>query len=94
MEPETLTALAARIGRTRGTVWRWITEGIGVGGVRVKLRATRIGGQWVVSPIQWQRFQADCNPDEKPMAEAPTAAKRRAASARKLAIELTGGKAC
>lgn len=91
MTPETLPQIAARTGRTRVTVWNWITRGVVVGTRRVKLDATRIGHQWTVTAEQWERFTTDCNPEARPLPESPAASQRRAERARKLALELTGG---
>lgn len=91
MPSETIPQLAARLGRTRATVWRWIVKGIDLDGRRVKLAATRVGACWTVSPEQWAKFEADCNPDAKPLPESPAAYKRRAEAARRAALSALGG---
>lgn len=91
MPPESLSQLAARVGRTRMTVWLWVNRGVTVGGRVVRLGGARIGKRWTVTREAWEQFERDCNPQARPLPESPTAAARRAERARKLALELTGG---
>jgi len=74
---ETITELAARVDRTRNTVFRWITNGIAVAGRVVKLRAKRVGGRWLISPEAWELFERECNPEYAPLPESPAAEQRR-----------------
>ncbi|MCZ2154053.1 MAG: helix-turn-helix domain-containing protein [Bryobacterales bacterium] len=49
----TITALAARTGLSRKTVWAWIRDG--------KLRSHRCGAQHRIAECDWQQFLAACN---------------------------------
>jgi hypothetical protein len=69
--PETLRQIAGRTGISRETVWRWVKYGVRVGGMKVKLRATRIGWQFTVEAGDWERFRSDCNPCQLPPTPAP-----------------------
>lgn len=74
---ETITELAARVDRTRNTVFRWIKQGVTVGGRVVKLRAKRVGGRWLITPEAWELFERELNPEYAPPPESPAAEQRR-----------------
>lgn len=76
-DPETISALAKRVGRTWLTVWRWIHTGIIVGGNRVTLQARRVGGTWSISADAWDRFQRETNPQSASLPESPAAERQR-----------------
>lgn len=78
-EYETTTQLAKRVGRDPVTVWNWITRGVTVNGVTVKLAARRIGRQWAIAPDEYQQFLKACNPEAPVLPESPAAERRRAA---------------
>lgn len=88
---ETVTQLASRIGRTRATVRNWIRVGVVVGDRRVRLRATRLGGQWEVTSASWEQFQKDINPGATELPESPAAAGKRMATEQRRLRELIGG---
>lgn len=75
----TLSGVARRLEVSFPTARRWRSHGVVVAGVRVKLEATRLGGQWVTSVEAVERFVAATNPEAAP--PEPTPAARRKASA-------------
>ncbi|WP_390699289.1 DUF1580 domain-containing protein [Gemmata massiliana] len=59
-----LVARSGREGATkshRTTVLRWITRGVSVRGVKVKLEAVRVGGKYVTSLEAYERFVTACS---------------------------------
>lgn len=70
----------------RETITRWIVRGVKVGGKRVKLRAIRQGGKWLVRMGDYQEFVTACSARathaEAPEIETPAQYKRRARAAR------------
>lgn len=87
---ETITQLAARVGRNRVTVWHWIKTGIVAGGRRVKLAAVRVGGLWVIDPDHYAQFLKACNPEAPVLPESPAAEKRRGRLAKERARRAIG----
>lgn len=74
----TITEAAKRFpGRDGGTITvqslrRWIAKGAHCNGVRVKLEAQRVGGQWRTSEEAIARFLAGLNAHAVPADPAPT----------------------
>lgn len=67
------------------TVLRWVSRGVFVRGVRVKLEAVRVGGQWLTSLEAYARFLAACNPrGEEPARPTMTERLRQAKEADRL----------
>lgn len=87
---ETLPEFCRRVGKSRLTVWRWIKDGLSIGGRVVKLAAVRVGGRWQVPTEAWEAFQRGCNPGARPLPESPSAMDRRAAAARRAALAAVG----
>jgi hypothetical protein len=75
---ESLMQVADRVGRNRQTVWRWVKEGVSVGGRVVKLGARRVGGRWIVTREAWAAFDSALNPQAPTLPESASAERRRA----------------
>lgn len=90
MEPESINDLAARLGRARLTVSRWIHTGLSIGGRIVKLQARRVGGRWEITREAWAQFQSDTNPQAVPTPESPADETRRAKAAQRALSEVLG----
>lgn len=55
--------IAKSKGVSEKTVYRWITHGIGVNGVNVRLAATKAGGSVRVTVEALDKFDRECNPE-------------------------------
>lgn len=58
-------------------IFRWIVDGVKVGGKPVRLDAVRIGGRWITSVEALERFAAAQTPDFNAKPEPPTSASAR-----------------
>lgn len=88
--PESVAQLAQRVGRTRMTVWNWITKGVTVAGRNVRLAAYRAGGRWCIDPEMYEQFVKDCNPEQPVLPESPAAEARRLKADQERARRLIG----
>jgi hypothetical protein len=78
-----LSGVAKRVGVSFPTARRWRSHGVVIAGVRVKLEATRLGGQWVTSVEAVERFVAATNPEAAPPQQTPAARRKASADASK-----------
>jgi transposase len=58
-----IRAIADRFHVTAATVWRWITQGVRIGGAIVQLAAYRIGHEYRVENEDLEDFMRRCNPE-------------------------------
>lgn len=92
LEAKAVSEVAKMCRVSEPTIYRWITNGVVVGGKRVKLAAVRIGGHRVVLLDAVSAFITACNPDAVPVPESESAIRRRGeADQRRLAAMLGGG---
>ncbi len=70
-------AVAKQYGFSDDSVRRWITDGVQVGGLTVRLEAVKVGKSWRVPPGGMEAFLAACNGREVTPPVDPAPRKRR-----------------
>lgn len=83
--------VAAKLKKTKVTVWNWIKFGVSREGGRVKLASLRVWRYHVVTPDALDAFLTACNPTAIPLPESPTKLAKRLKAEQAAAAVALGG---